>query len=62
MAVDEEGVDVGRTWGDLTSDVSAAIIQLANSNIRKVEGDGFTVYKVGSNLIRADVKVPAELP
>lgn len=31
----------------------------ANPHMKKVDGDGWSIYRVGSNLVRIDIKVSA---
>lgn len=53
--IDEDGVDVGRTIGDLMEEVKQALIRLYGvSSPTKIEGEGWTVYRTGSSL-RASV-------
>ncbi len=57
----ESGEDLGRTWGDVGLEVAQAIAHLGNSaTVRKVEGEDWSAYKVGTNVIRIDVKVNAQ--
>jgi len=58
--IDENGVDVGRTWRDVLSEIDNAVVYLLGSTTAKVEGDDWKAYKVGVGLIRIDIQVPAK--
>lgn len=58
MGVGEQGESLGLTVGDVTGEVSGAIAMLFNTaSIKRLDGDGWAVYKVGSNVIRADLNI-----
>ena len=56
--IDENGVDVGRTWRDVLQEANDALVTLLNSSAKRIDGEGWTAYKVGTNIIRVDFKVP----
>lgn len=49
--IDENGVDIGRTIGDLMSEVQTALVTLYGvSEPTELRGDGWHVYRSGTTL------------